>query len=371
LQGEGYKHFILIYMKNLKTFVLPGILAICFLSLNINAQVPNCSGNYEKALQAYNYGMADSALNILKPCLEHPKALKEVSKEKCANIYRLAALSSIMTGNSAKADEYITQLLKFQPDYKNNIREDDLEEFKLILNRKSAQPDIILGIRAGTNMPFLNLVRSYSDYNAQENYYSLDSKFGLQFGIAAEKTLTKRISLEAAAGYTHILFQYNTRSMTEGVIQYNQSIGYLEIPVVAKYNFSTGSAFQPYLQGGICGKLSLNNMSKSEDFGKTWYTKAADSEYILATFLTDIENIGLILGGGVGYNLKSSGFRLDLRYIHNFKSSGRESKFDNITGYDDIPSTEKFSYTNDINLINLKNIQISLGYFYNLKYRVF
>jgi opacity protein-like surface antigen len=358
-------------MKNIKTFIFPGIFAISFLSLNINAQVPNCSGNYEKALQAYNYGMADSALNILQPCLEHPKALKEVSKEICANIYRLAALSSIMAGNSAKADEYITQLLKYAPDYKNNIRDDDLEEFKMMLNKKSAQPDLRLGIRAGTNMPLLNLARSYSDYNAEESYYSLDSKFGYQFGIAAEKTLTRKISLEAGAGFTQILFQYNTRNRTEGPNQYDQSIAYLEIPVLVKYSFNTGSAFQPYLQGGACGKFSLNEIDKSEAYGKSWYTKATDSENILATFLTDIENIGLVLGGGVGYNLKSSSIRLDLRYIHNFKSSSRESKFDNISGYDDIPSTEEFSYTNDINLINLKDVQISLGYFYNLKYRVF
>jgi opacity protein-like surface antigen len=356
-------------MKKLTRIIFTCLLGLFILSLNSYAQVPNCSANYEKALQAYNYGMADSALNILKPCLEHPKALKEVSREICANIYRLAALSSIMTGNSAKADEYITQLLKYAPDYKNNIRDDDLEEFKLILNNKSAQPDLKLGIKVGTNMPFLKLVKSYSDYNAEENYYSLDSKLGYQFGIAIEKTLTKKVSLEAGAGFDQILFQYNTRNRTEGPIQYNQSIAYLEIPVVAKYNFNTGSAFQPYLQGGVCGKFSLNYIYKS-DFGKNWLTNSNDSKNILATFLTDIENVGLVIGGGVGYNLKSSSFRFDLRYIHNFKSSSRESKFDNINGYDDMPD-EDFTYTNDINLINLKNLQISVGFFYNLKYRVF
>lgn len=357
-------------MKKLNAIILIGVLSICLLALNSNVQAQDCISKYEKALQAYNYGMADSALNMLEPCLEHPKALKEVSKETCANIYRLAALSSIMTGNSAKADEYITQLLKYEPDYKNNIREDDLEEFKMMLNSKSAQPDLRLGIRAGTNIPLLNLAKSYSDYNAVENYYSLNSKLGYQVGISAEKTLTARISLDAAIEFTKILFKYNT-SFAGLPIQYNENLAYLEIQVVAKYNFNTGTSFQPYLQGGICGKFSLNDLDKSEDYGKSWYTKATDSEFILATFLNDIENIGLVLGGGVGYNLKSSSIRLDLRYIHNFKSKSHESKFDEISGYDDIPGTEEFSYTNDINLINLKNLQISLGYFYNLRYRVF
>ena len=311
-------------MENLKTYILPCILGICFLSLNSNAQVVNCSANYEKALQLYNYGMADSALNMLQPCLDTKKALKDIPKETCAEIYRLAALASVMAGNSKEAEEYITQLLKYKPDYKNNIREDDLEEFRQILNNRSAQPDLMIGIRAGANMPFLNLVKSYSDYDAQESYYSLDNKIGYQFGIAGEKTLTRKISLEAGAGFTRILFQYNTREMIGGINhQYDQSIACIEIPVLVKYNFNTGSSFRPYLQGGISGRFSLNSVDKSEDYGKSWYTKATDSEYILATFLTDIENIGLVVGGGVGYNLKSSSIRLDLRYIHNFKSSGR------------------------------------------------
>ena len=360
-------------MKTIKILIYTCMLIFFFISLNANAQVVNCSGNYEKALQLYNYGMADSALSMLQPCLESKKALKEVPKETCADIYRLAALASIMTGNPKQADEYITQLLKYKPDYKKNIRDDDVEEFRLILNNKTTQPDLMLGLRAGTNMPFLNLEQKYSDYDAQENYYSLESSFGYQFGIIGEKTLTKNVSLEVGVGMTRILFKYLTRGMITGENQYDESITYLEIPVLAKYNFNTNGSIKPYLQGGITGKFSLNDIYKSDDYGKNWYTKSFDteSEYILATFLTDIENIGLTLGGGVGYNLKNSSIRLDLRYIHNFKSSNRSSKFDDISGYDDIPSTEEFSYTNDINLINLKNMQVSLGYFYNLKYSVF
>jgi opacity protein-like surface antigen len=358
-------------MKTIKILIYSCLMIFFFISFSSNAQVVNCSGNYEKALQLYNYGMADSALSMLQPCLESKKSLKEVSKETCADIYRLAALASIMTGNPKEADVYITQLLKYKPDYKNNFRDDDLEEFRLILNNKSAQPDLILGLRAGTNIPFLNLQQKYSDYDVQESYYSLESSFGYQFAIAGEKTFTKNISLEVGAGMTRILFKYLTRGTAIGENQYDESINYLEIPVLARYNFSTSSSVKPYLQGGITGKFSLNDISKSDDYGKCWFTKSSGSEYILATFLTDIENIGLTLGGGVGYNLKNSGIRLDLRYIHNFKSSGRSSKFDNLTGYDDIPGTEDFSYTDDINLINLKNMQISLGYYYNLKYRVF
>lgn len=360
-------------MKNCRAIIFPCMLGLCFLSLNNYSQVVNCNENYETALKLYNYGMADSALSILKPCLEHSKSLKGLPKETCAEIFRLAALSNVMTGNPEEAGEYITQLLKYAPDYKTSIREDDLEEFKMILNSKSAQPDLIVGFRAGTNMPFLKLENQFSDYDAQEGYYELESKFGYQFAVAGEKILTKNISLEVAAGITQFLFNYKTRSITIGEQQYDQGITYIEVPVLVKYYFSTNGHLKPYLQGGISGKFSLYTREKSDDFGRYWLTESSDSdsEFILASFMADIENLGLALGGGLSYTLKNSSIKLDVRYIHNFISSNRISKFDDITGYDDIPSNEDFSYTNDINLIHLTNLQISLGYFYNLRYRVF
>lgn len=360
----------MILSKNLKTVIFPFIYLFLVISFNTNAQVLNCSENYEKALRLYNYGMADSALNVLKPCLENKKLLKEISKETCANIFRLAALSSIMTGHPGEAEKYVKQLLKYKPDYKDNIRDDDLMEFRLMLDRTSAQPELKIGAKAGTNIPVVKLQKKYSEYETLGGDYSLEGSFGFQFGITGEKTLTKNISVAVEAGITQFQFKYESKGL--GVqYKYDQSITYVEIPVLAKYHFVINSSFKPYLQGGVSGKFLLTASEKSDVYGKYWLTKSSNTENVLATFLTDIENIGFVIGGGVGYNLKNSSIRLDFRYIHNFESSSRSSKFDDITGYDDIPVSENFQYTNDINLINLKNIQISIGFVYNLKYKVF
>ncbi|MCK4346799.1 MAG: PorT family protein [Bacteroidales bacterium] len=360
----------MLLLKKIKTIIFPSVLVFFFISLNSNAQEVNCSENYETALRLYNYGMADSALNVLKPCLENKKISKKVSKETCANIFRLAALSSIMTGHPGEAEKYVKQLLMYKPDYKDNIRDDDLMEFRLMLDRTSAQPELKIGAKAGTNIPAVKLQKKYSDYETQGGDYSLEGSFGFQFGITGEKTLTQNISVAVEAGITRFQFKYESKGL--GVqYQYDQSITYVEIPVLVKYHFVTNSSFEPYLQGGVSGKFLLTATEKSDVYGKYWSTKSSNSENILATFLTDIENIGFVIGGGVGYNLKNSSIRLDFRYIHNFESSSRSSKFDDIIGYDDIPVSEKFQYTNDINLINLKNIQISVGFVYNLKYKVF
>ncbi|MCX6254213.1 MAG: outer membrane beta-barrel protein [Bacteroidia bacterium] len=359
-------------MKNIKNSIPLCILAFFLISFSINAQEVNCSQNYEAALKLYNYGMADSALAILKPCLENKKALDKVSRETGANIFRLAALSSIMKGDPSKAEEYVKQLLKYQPDYKNNLRVDDLMEFRLMVSNTSSQPSLRLGITAGANMPFVKLQKKYSDYETSfGEAYSLERSFGYQFGIAGEKTLTKNISIEVAAGITRILFKYSIKSQTSGQNQYDESLTWVEIPVLTRYYFSTNSSFKPYLQGGVSGKFSLYAMEKSDVYGKYWFTKSSSSDKILTTFLTDIEQVGLVLGGGVGYDLKKFNIRLDFRYNHNFKNSNLNSKFNSITGYDDIDSGEKFHYTDDINLVSLKDIQISIGFLYNLNYKVF
>jgi hypothetical protein len=263
-------------------------------------------------------------------------------------------------------------MLKYAPDYKDNFKEDDLMEFRLMVNKKYSQPALRLGAAGGINIPFVKLVKKYSDYPTSFGAdYTLAGSTGYQFGIACEMVLSKNISLEAAAGITQILFKYTSNGQLAAKYEYNQSIRYVEIPVLGRYNFSTKSSLKPYLEGGISGKISLNTMEKSDVYGRYWYTKSSNSDHILTTFLTDIEYFGLVIGGGVGYDLKKINFRLDCRYNHYFKSSSQASKFDNITGYDDISADEKFHYTDDINLINMKNIQISIGILYNISYKVF
>ena len=60
-----------------------------------------------------------------------------------------------------------------------------------------------------------------------------------------------------------------------------------------------------------------------------------------------------------------------LRYNNYFNNSAKSSEFDDINGYEDIGSDEKFHYTDDINLIGMKCLQMSIGFLYNLSYKVF
>jgi hypothetical protein len=319
--------------------------------------------------------MADSALNVIKPCLGNNDALNKISKETRARIFRLAALSSIMTGNPGEAEKYARKMLINQPDYKNKPDESDLQEFRLMLDKITPQPSLRIGLTAGINIPFVKLQREYTNYDLNLGKYSLKGKLGYQFGIIGEKMLTKSISIEAGAAINQVMFDYTVYGINVTTSQsfenlYNQKISWIEVPVSAKYYFNLKS-FKPYLEAGITGRVLINSMEKSGTYGRYWFTNSSNSDKILTTFLADFENFGILLGGGACYDFSKFSIRLGFRYNYYLKNSGTSSDFDNVTGYDDIGPGEKFHYTDDINLVNLKHMQVSVGILYNLSYKVF
>ena len=187
--------------------------------------------------------------------------------------------------------------------------------------------------------------------------------------------LTKSISLEAGAGISRIIFDYSHSGIDNATnlsvkYLYNQDITWVEIPVLAKYYFDFKS-FRPYVEGGFTGRFLLNAMEKSDDYGRYWFTNSSNSDKILTTFLTDFEYFGILFGGGASYNFKKFSLGLDIRYNYYLKNSTAYSEFDDVVGYDDIGPDEKFYYTDDINLLNMKCLQISIGIQFNLSYKVF
>lgn len=361
-------------MKKPVNIALILMLMLCIFTPGTSGQGTDCYLSYDRALVLYKSGISDSTILVLRPCLDNREALMSIPKETRARIYRLAAMSSIMVGNIVPAEEYIRQMLINQPDYKANPNPDDLMEFKQILDRIEVKPSLRSGIRAGSNYPFLKLRKQYSNYTLNDPEYSLKSSFGYQFGIFLEKVLTVNISIEAEGGVSMNFFNYEVKGNNPLISQdvtyeYNQKVTFLEIPVGTKYYFGRRS-IKPYVEAGITGRILLNETEKSDDYGKYWFTGSENTAMILTSFLSDF-NIGILAGGGAIYDLSRFSLRVDFRYNHYFSNSGVVSNFDSVSGYEDIPSSEKFHYTNNINFINLKNLQISAGLMFPLKYKVF
>jgi opacity protein-like surface antigen len=227
-----------------------------------------------------------------------------------------------------------------------------------------------VGLRAGVDLPLLNLQKNYTDPEKSAQFY-LEGRSGFQVGAVAEMAISRSMALEAGLGMLQIRFDYQVQSSQTGTYLYEQKITYIEIPILVKYYLPLNSALKPYLQAGVFGMFDLYQRENSEEYGKYWFTESSDSDNILATFVTDLENLGIAVGAGASYNLKTFSIGAEIRYVHHLNSENKLAKFDEIGGYEDIPSTEPFGYTNDINLITLSDLQISLVFSYNLKYKVF
>jgi hypothetical protein len=261
-------------------------------------------------------------------------------------------------------------MLKYLPDYKNNKNEGDLMEFRLMLDKLTAIPSFKISLLAGFNTPFSEIKKQFSNYQALEGSASLSNSVGYIFGISGEKMLARRLSLEAGVEIAQYKFKYSVEEESSEQIIYNQNITSIKVPVIVRYYITEGR-FRPYLEGGIAGRFLLNPSGKSDTYGKYWFTNSDSQDKILTTFFTDIEFVNLVVGTGAEYELKKFSLKLDIRYNQSFKGKSQLSRFDNIGGYSDIPPTEKFYYTDDINLISFNNLQLSLGLIYNLKYKVF
>ena len=357
-------------MKKIKIILLLCLTIILLIPFSIKGQTTDCSSNYEKALLLYNKGMADSALRVLQPCLENKRNLKNLSKETSGRIFRLAALSSIMIGKPDDAENYVKQMLVYMPDYKNSKNEGDLMEFRIMLDKITAIPSLRACVMAGINLPFSTVKNHYSNYDAVAGSSTLSGGIGYIAAVSVEKILTRNISVEAGAEILQYNFKYSVRSTTTGQIVYNEKINSIEIPVIARY-YITGGKLRPYVDGGIVGKFLLNSYDKSSTYGSYWLTNSSKSDHILATFPSDIKYFNLVIGAGAAYDLKKFSIRLDIKYNQSFSNNSLVSRFDKIGGYSDIPTTEKFYYTDDTGLISFSNLQISLGFVYNLRYKVF
>jgi len=358
-------------MMKKKAIILTGLLSLLFCYNTSMAQEIDCGENYGLALTQYNLGLADAALSILEPCLFNKRINKDLTGGESTNIYRLAALSSIMIGNSEAAEKFVREMLKYAPDYAENWREGDLMEFRHMIEGITSQPSLKLGLRAGLNFPLLSLQKNYADPENLGARFSLEGRTGYQLGILSEAAISRNLALEGGLGLQRVSFDYLVQSNLAEDYQFNQEITYLEIPILIRYYLPLKGALKPYLHGGVSCRFSLYLRESSEEFGEYWFTESSNSQNILTTFVSDLENLGIAIGGGVSYKLKTISIGADIRYLHHFNSKEKLAKFDDIQGYEDIPSSEPFGYTNDINLITLSDLQISLVVTYNLKYKVF
>jgi hypothetical protein len=156
------------------------------------------------------------------------------------------------------------------------------------------------GIKAGLNMSNAsNIPEGWED--------SIEWKTGFTGGIFVNHALSDNFSLQPELLYTQKGFG---GSLVEDVVELELSLGYFELPILAKYAFSPGNKFRPVLFAGP----SFAYCSSSTLTISTWIL-SADVDFSSLTHVTDF---GVVLGGGFDYEAGTGTLLVDARLTWDF-----------------------------------------------------
>ena len=354
---------------------------------NVHSQEYDCSDTYYVALNLYNSGMVDSAYSVLNSCLGNKKALIQSSKDTRANIYRLSALACIIVERAEEAKPHIEKLLANQPYYKDNFKEDDLLEFKEIMNGYSAQPRIIVGTNFYLNSYKATLIKYFTGHIMPDEPI-ITAYNDLSAGLLTEFALRKNFSVGLGVNFLTSSYFYeggfipfsNVVSVHGYYGPYSFNLRYIEIPIFASYKFRTDYKIKPYIQAGLNGRYFIANnvitypqKFNSSEFGNYYLVESSSSwntgSGVLAMFFENHKNLELILGGGISYSFKKSGLYLDVGYIPSLFNTKPLKNIDNI---EDIPEDEYFKQADDIIVIDDSGkFRIAFSYKYYLSFKAF
>lgn len=242
-----------------------------------------------------------------------------------------------------------------------------------------------IGIRSGINFTGVQPAQYHSEFSnstqtegsVQESkvYNKQSSNVGTQIGLSTIFAPNPHFYISFRPVYSHINYSYsnelnwidedNANNSLKLKYDHKQSLSYIEMPLLLRYNLSTKKV-KPYIQaGGFYGRL----IEASKAVTTTGIDKASGgvnefSNGTQATGVTDLylkSQVGLLGGAGIGYNLGGIMVSLDanlkvgMNNIVNVKE--RYSATRQLEGFGNVLDDTK-----------LKNLEISFSLLFPLKF---
>lgn len=311
--------------------------------------------DHNTILELYQEGRPDSVLRVMDKYIKKPRLFLHVNKGLRTSFYRIIAHSYILLDSLDKAEIYVKKMMAY--DY---IRQDDdLQPYKDLLAKFYTIPKLSIGMRAGVNVTTIDLIKEFSifEFNGGQKIQG-QYEFGLGFhlGTMISYALTKHLTVSIEPSITQHEFKYTaTLAALKIDYAYKQKLMYVDLPVIAKYNFLVAHKYVPYLQAGV-GYRQLFTA-----------TRKVETSNIDASSLFSKGNIGVILGGGFSWKTSKYTLNIDGRYKYNLNkinNSANRYLNDNLS---DIFIYKFYDVGDDI---SLNNFQVSLGVTYHLSQKV-
>lgn len=313
----------------------------------------SCSQKLKEMQKSYELGVLSPIPEALKDCMSGG-----FTKTEKLQGYRLIILTYLFLDETKKAEQYMNDLLNYEPDYVPNKALDPIEYIRLF-DSFNVLPFISFGVGLGANQTSAKLVNSYSVGNSDNSPTKYESGINFNFGASVDLLLVKKLYI-SAEGYVFLRsFSSTTDVLPRSRLTTEETHTAINLPVTIKYVIGTGK-LKPYLRAGVSTDLLLSSQNLMVRTNTN--TNQNDFAGPSVDMSPNRNNINLYLVGGVGiaYKLGYGYLFLDGRYLYgmsNFVKVGeRYSDFEEkITQYGYID-----------NDFGLNNIQATIGYMMSL-----
>ncbi len=204
-----------------------------------------CVLNLERANEMYREGKIDLISDQLTPCL----TLNRLNKENRVRAYRLLIITELYFNEKAKAVDYMTELLKLDPEYEINENLDPTE-FIQLYNQFRTQPIVLIGLTAGGNFTYPFIKQNFSLDNVNNSLGEYQPEIGYKINFSLEVPLFKKWAVQTGVGFQVNRYSYEKSQFSYSNLSYDETQSGINLPVNIRYYLSNSGNFSLYMQAG-------------------------------------------------------------------------------------------------------------------------
>ena len=310
---------------------------LILISLKSFGQGATCAQTLRLARATYEQGRLHEIEGQLKDCLE--SGFTKDEKQLKVEGYKILCLSYIYLEEPEKADQAMLNLKKTDPYFTPNPQVDPAE-FVALFNTFRKEPIYRIGAKLGGNFSRPNVSESVSAVELGKDS-GFKPSFGLQFGIAGDFPLSKKVTLHGELLYLQHRYEI-TETVNRGIDidtgeplinEFNgvESQTWISLPLTAEYTYLNPNSklhqkIHPYVAAGITVDYLLGAKITAE--------RQREGEASIPESGVDVDrekiNLSAMVSTGIKFKIASGLFVADVRYIYGLTNvSSSETAFNN------------------------------------------
>lgn len=316
---------------------------------------------FTKAKDLYQEGNYDSCLVLLEDLLKG----RNYSKKERNDMFELLINAYLEKDDLPKAETTVERLFQNDPHYEL-IEADNTVEFNRLIRKYDVYPKFSLGVRNTVIHSTYTIGKVYSTSNSLINYnapYNTSSVYYVMYYGWMEYMFKKDWSLNME-GIRYGLSYYRTLAdnSSSAILTYNENMTVYKIPFYLRKYFHPTKNLLLYGAAGF----SFDRIAAAQA-SAYYYQYTGSGQYVNKNSgnvnVLNSRNPFLVetmLAAGIGYNLKSISFYLDIRYYYGLTSfTNASARLDNPLLLND------YSYVDDLVRINQFEFGASISYHFS------